>query len=450
MRPAPPGPRPAAATASPAPLNASQHSSGGTSVNDNRVRRRSIPGTSSTYDMRSAGSGFGAKSSVMATGDPSMRAGRCSSRSHVAEVVAIAAFRGVDHLEHQPLVRVVEAVQRARAALVAVHRLAVRLERRVHVRALEEDAPVREQPLVRRHRPAQVVVVASLGDPIGREVLAGGQRLRDQGVVGIPQRLEVPRRDPPAPREHPGHRHRARVEVVVFVPPVVGAVVTLVRLDHGDERGPDRGGIRTDAGEGRVRVVGVRVAHVACSSSGRSRSSTPVVTRRRRGQARGGEDDEHDHRQPELHVPHADVARGLHAVAVPRDEHVRRTQRADRDDEPPPRPSAQVGCEPDHQRADADDRDERCMRVDHDVERHELGSIERRVVGEVSIGEVVGPLRILERLREHEPRVLRHPARVHGRSLVAQPLDQRPQGRVVRIDRDDRRGAGRCDGCARC
>ena len=86
--------------------------------------------------------------------------------------------------------------------------------------------------------------------------LPADERLRDGGVGRVAQGLQLPGSDEAATGEHPGHRHRARIEVVVLVPAVVRVVVTLVGLDHGDQRRADRRGVRPLTRKDRVLALG--------------------------------------------------------------------------------------------------------------------------------------------------------------------------------------------------
>jgi len=158
----------------------------------------------------------------------------------------------VDDLDDQPAVRVVEGVDVARALGIAVERAEVLLERREDVITLQIDAAVRQQPLVGRDGPPQVVLVAAGGQPVCRDVLAELDRIGDRRVLRDAQLLQVGRSDPAASGEGPRHRHHAGVEMVVLVPAVVCRVVADVRLHHRDQRRADLDLVRTLGRQQRI------------------------------------------------------------------------------------------------------------------------------------------------------------------------------------------------------
>ena len=79
----------------------------------------------------------------------------------------------------------------------------------------------------------------ALGDPVERDVAAGVRRLYGRvgdGDASLPECLGC---NPTTTGERPRAVHRTRVEVIVFVPTVVRALVTEVGFHHRDQRPAD-------------------------------------------------------------------------------------------------------------------------------------------------------------------------------------------------------------------
>jgi len=114
---------------------------------------------------------------------------------------------------------------------------------------------------VRRHRPAQVVLVAAFGDPVGREVFRR-HRLGDRGRVRVAQawrsRVATQRR----PANIQGMASPRSI-VVVLVPAVVRAVLSDRGFDEGDQR-------RAGASRRALRAASSTGSRAGCSRVSRS------------------------------------------------------------------------------------------------------------------------------------------------------------------------------------